>query len=84
MWCTIFRLEYDFALTVLARNAQKLIQRGIKVYHSILPNFQILMIAKINKTEISAKILKNKKIQVFIIGITPKPNQHMGRVRSFL
>ena len=36
-----------------------------------------------NKTEISAKILKRKKIKVFIIGITPKTNQHMCRVRSF-
>ena len=41
------------------------------------------MIAKMNKTEISAKILKRNKIKVFIIGITPKTNQHMCRVRSF-
>ena len=38
------------------------------------------MIAKINKTEISAKILKRKKIIVFIIKITAKTNQHMCRV----
>ena len=30
------------------------------------------MITKMNKTEISAKILKRKKIKVLIIGITPK------------
>ena len=30
------------------------------------------MIAKMNKTEISAKMLKRKKIKVFIIGITPE------------
>ena len=35
------------------------------------------MIAKMNKTEISTKILKRKKIEVFIIGITPKTNQGM-------
>ena len=35
------------------------------------------MIAKMNKTEKSAKILKRKKIIVFIIRITPKSNQHM-------
>ena len=34
MWWTIFRLEYDFALTVLAQNAQKIIPRKIKVYYS--------------------------------------------------
>ena len=38
MWWTIFRLEYDFALTVLARNARKLIPREIKVYYSIINN----------------------------------------------
>ena len=38
------------------------------------------MIAKMNKSEISAEILKRKKI---IIGFTPKSNQHMCRVRSF-
>ena len=32
-----------------------------------------------NKTEISAKILKREKIKVFIIRITPKTNQHMCR-----
>ena len=42
------------------------------------------MIAKMNKTEISAEILKREKIKVFIIGITPKTNQHMCRVRSCL
>ena len=36
------------------------------------------MIAKMHKSEISAKILKRKKIIVFIIRITPKTNQHMG------
>ena len=41
------------------------------------------MIAKMKKTEISAKILKPKKINVFIIRITPKTNHHMCRVMSF-
>ena len=40
------------------------------------------MITKMNKTEISVKILKLKKIKVFIIRITPKTNQHMCRVGS--
>ena len=35
MWWTLFLREYNFALTVLARNARKLIPRGIKVYYSI-------------------------------------------------
>ena len=39
-----------------------------------------MMIAKKNKNEISAKILKRKKINAFIIRITPKTNQHMYRV----
>ena len=38
------------------------------------------MIAKMNKTEIPAKILKRKKFKGFIIGITPKNNQDMCRV----
>ena len=40
--------------------------------------------AKISKTEISAKILKRKKIKVFIIRITPKAFQLTARVRSFI
>ena len=36
-----------------------------------------------NKTEISAKIMKRKKIIVFIIRITPKTNHNMCRVGSF-
>ena len=40
--------------------------------------------AKVDKTEISAKILKRKKIQVIIIRITPKAFQLTARVRSFL
>ena len=46
--------------------------------------YKILMMAKMSKTEISAKILKRKKIKVFIIGITPKAFQLTARVRSFL
>ena len=53
------------------------LSRGVKLY------YQILMIAKMNKTEMSAKILKRKKIKVIIIGIKPKTNQHMCRVGSF-
>ena len=44
--------------------------------------YQILMIAKMNKTEISAKIPKRKKINVFIIRITPKTNQHMPNMKQ--
>ena len=45
-----------------------------------LPNFDM---AKMNKTEISAIILKRKK-KVVIIRITPKTNQHMSRPGFFL
>ena len=48
---------------------------------AILPNFDE---AKMSRTEISAKILKRKKIKVFIIRITPKAFQLTARVRSFL
>ena len=34
--------------------------------------YEILMMAKMSKTEIYAKILKREKIKVFIIRITPK------------
>ena len=34
--------------------------------------YQILMMAKMSKTKIYAKILRHKKIKVFIIRITPK------------
>ena len=40
------------------------------------------MMAKMSRTEISAKILKRKKIEVFIIRITPKAFQLTARVRS--
>ena len=40
--------------------------------------------AKMNKTEISAKNRKRKNIKVFVIRITPKTKQHMYRVGSFL
>ena len=40
--------------------------------------------AKMSRTEISAKILKRKKIKVFIIRIKPKAFQLTARVRSFL
>ena len=36
----------------------------------VWPYYQILMMAKMSKTEISTKILKRKKKQVFIIRIT--------------
>ena len=55
----------------------EIIRVGVYGYH------QILMMAKMSKTEISVKILKRKK-KVFIIRITPKAFQHMSRVRSFL
>ena len=42
------------------------------------------MMAKMSKTEISAKILKRKTIKVFIIRITPKAFQLTARIRSFL
>ena len=38
--------------------------RGVWLY------YQILIMAKISKTEISAKIMKRKKIKVYIIRIT--------------
>ena len=40
------------------------------------------MISKMSKTELSAKILKRKKIKVFIIRITPKAFQHMSRMNK--
>ena len=42
--------------------------------------YQILIMAKISKTEISAKILKRKKSKVFIIRIRPKAFQLAARV----
>ena len=50
--------------------------RGVWLYN------QILMIAKISNTEISAKILKHKKVS--IIRITPKAFQLYFRVRYLL
>ena len=44
--------------------------------------YQILLTAKMSRIEISAKILKHKKT-VFIIRITPTPNQHTFRVSYF-
>ena len=44
----------------------------------------ILMMDKMSKTEIAAKIQKREKIKVFIIRITPKAFQLTARVRSFL
>ena len=52
--------------------------RGVWLY------YQILMMSKISKTEIYAKILNRKKIEVFIIRITPIAFQLTARVRSFL
>ena len=52
--------------------------RGVWLY------YQILMMAKMSKTEIFAKILERKKIKVFINRITPKAIQLTARVRSFL
>ena len=54
------------------------LSRGVWLY------YQILKMAKMSKTEISAKIQKRKKIKVFIIRITPKAFQLTARVRSFL
>ena len=51
--------------------------RGVWLY------YKLLMMAKMSKTEISAKILKREKIKVFIIRITPKAFQLTARVRSF-
>ena len=52
--------------------------RGVWLY------YQILMMVKMSRTEISAKILKLKKIKVFIIRITPKAFQLTAKVGSFL
>ena len=52
--------------------------RGVWLY------YQILMMAKMSKKEISAKIQKREKIKVFIIRITPKAFQLTARVRYFL
>ena len=52
--------------------------RGVWLY------YQILMMAKMSKTEIYAKILKRKKIKLFFIRITPKAFQLTARVWSFL
>ena len=52
--------------------------RGVWLY------YQISMMSKMSKTEIYAKILNRKKIEVFIIRITPKAFQLTARVRSFL
>ena len=41
----------------------------------------ILMMAEMSKTEISAKIIKRKKVKGFIIRITPKAFQ--GKVFPF-
>ena len=49
--------------------------RGVWLY------YQFLMMAKMSTTEISAKNVK--KINIFIIRITPKAFQHTARVRSF-
>ena len=54
------------------------LSRGVWLY------YRTLMMAKMSKTEISAKILKRKKIKVIIIRITPKAFQLMARVSSFL
>ena len=51
--------------------------RGVWLY------YQILMMSKISKTEIYAKILNRKKIEVFIIRITPKAFQLTARVERF-
>ena len=43
MWSTIFRSEYGFALTVLARNARKLFPRKISILQYVyFPDFIIL------------------------------------------
>ena len=52
--------------------------RGVWLY------YQILMMSKMSKTEIYAKILNRKKIKICIIRITPKAFQLTARVRSFL
>ena len=49
------------------------LSRGVWLY------YRILMMAKMSKTEIYAKILKRKKIKVFIIRITPKAFQLTAR-----
>ena len=48
---------------------------------AILSNFDD---GQTEQTKISAKILKRKKIKVFIMKITPKAFQLTARVRSFL
>ena len=51
MWWTIVRLEYYFALTVLARNSQKLISCEIKVYYSIKADYVRDMIGHISNLQ---------------------------------
>ena len=51
--------------------------RGVWLY------YQILMMTKMSRTEISDKIVKCKKIKVFIIRLTPKAFQLTARVRGF-
>ena len=52
--------------------------RGVWLY------YQILMMAKMSRKEISAKILKRKKSKFFIIRITAKAFQLTATVGSFL
>ena len=47
-------------------------------------SYQILIIAKMSKTEKAVKILKSRKMWVFFIIITQKTNQHTSRVGLFL
>ena len=51
--------------------------RGVWLY--VLPNFDD---GHNEQTEISTRILKRKKIKVFIIRITPNTFQHTTRARS--
>ena len=51
---------------------------------AILPNFDDGQNEQNRNRSLSAKILKSRKIKVFIIRITPKAFQLMARVRSFL
>ena len=52
--------------------------RGVWLY------YQILMTAKMSKTEICAKILKRNKIKVFIIRISIQAFKFTSRVKSVL
>ena len=84
-WILLKKLKND------KKNLQGIFPGSICILEIIINNpsrdvwldCQILMMSKMRKAEISAKIMKRKKINVFIIRIKPKAFQHTSRVRSF-